>query len=115
MQFSFRWINCLLMREMSVKSIIRIWDTYLAEGADAFSDFHPFVCAVFLHRWRDTLLEMDFQGIIMFLQSLPTHDWSDKDAEMLLSEAFMYVLCSRQVQVALWQHRAPAPVTQASR
>lgn len=89
-QFSFRWINCLLMREMSVKSIIRIWDTYLAEGADAFSDFHPFVCAVFLHRWRAQLLEMDFQGIIMFLQSLPTQNWSDKDAEMLLSEAFMY-------------------------
>lgn len=90
MQFSFRWMNCLLMREMSVKSIIRIWDTYLAEGADSFADFHPFVCAVFLHRWRAELLTMDFQGIIMFLQSLPTQHWSDKDAEMLLSEAFMY-------------------------
>lgn len=33
---------------------------------------------------------MDFQGMIMFLQSLPTQHWSDKDAEMLLSEAFMY-------------------------
>ena len=32
---------------------------------------------------------MDFQGIIMHLQSLPTQNWSDKDAEMLLSEAFM--------------------------
>ncbi|WFD32651.1 GTPase-activating protein [Malassezia sp. CBS 17886] len=89
-QFSFRWINCLLMREMSVTSIIRMWDTYLAEGPDAFADFHPFVCAVFLHKWRDPLLTMDFQAIIMFLQSLPTHGWSDKDAEMLLSEAFMY-------------------------
>lgn len=49
------------MREMSVNSIIRMWDTYLAEGADAFSDFHPYVCAVFLHKWRATLLEMDFQ------------------------------------------------------
>ncbi|WFD24746.1 GTPase-activating protein [Malassezia equina] len=29
MQFSFRWMNCLLMREMSVKSIMRLWDTYL--------------------------------------------------------------------------------------
>lgn len=90
MQFSFRWMNCLLMREMSVKSIIRMWDTYLAEGPDAFSDFHPFVCAVFLHRWRKELLTMDFQSIIIFLQSLPTKNWSDKDAEMLLSEAFMY-------------------------
>ena len=28
-QFSFRWMNCLLMREISVKSTIRMWDTYL--------------------------------------------------------------------------------------
>ncbi|WFD34902.1 GTPase-activating protein [Malassezia cuniculi] len=90
MQFAFRWMNCLLMREMSVKNIIRIWDTYLAEGTDAFADFHPFVCAVFLHMWSDSLMRMDFQGIIMFLQSLPTQDWCDRDAELLLSEAFMY-------------------------
>jgi hypothetical protein len=29
MQFSFRWINCLLMREISVQNTIRMWDTYL--------------------------------------------------------------------------------------
>jgi hypothetical protein len=29
MQFSFRWMNCLLMREVSVKNTIRMWDTYL--------------------------------------------------------------------------------------
>lgn len=28
-QFSFRWMNCLLMRELSVRSTIRMWDTYL--------------------------------------------------------------------------------------
>lgn len=64
--------------------------THQAEGPDAFSDFHLYVCSVFLHKWTDKLRTMDFQGIIMFLQSLPTQSWSDKDAEMLLSEAFMY-------------------------
>ena len=29
MQFSFRWMNCLLMRELSMRSTIRMWDTYL--------------------------------------------------------------------------------------
>lgn len=29
MQFSFRWMNCLLMRELSMRSVIRMWDTYL--------------------------------------------------------------------------------------
>lgn len=29
MQFSFRWMNCLLMREVSIKNTIRMWDAYL--------------------------------------------------------------------------------------
>ncbi|CAD6888336.1 unnamed protein product [Tilletia controversa] len=90
MQFAFRWMNCLLMREMSVRNIVRMWDTYLAEGPDAFSDFHPFVCAVMLKKWSARLMEMDFQGIIMFLLNLPTKDWSNADAEDLLAQAFMY-------------------------
>lgn len=28
-QFSFRWMNCLLMREFTVKNVIRMWDTYV--------------------------------------------------------------------------------------
>ena len=29
MQFAFRWMNCLLMREITVQNTIRMWDTYL--------------------------------------------------------------------------------------
>ncbi|KAG2153715.1 rab-GTPase-TBC domain-containing protein [Suillus bovinus] len=89
MQFAFRWMNCLLMREISVRNTIRMWDTYLAEGADAFSQFHLYVCSAFLVKWSEKLRQMDFQGIIMFLQSLPTQDWGDHEIEMLLSEAFV--------------------------
>ena len=32
-QFSFRWMNCLLMREISVKNTIRMWDTYLVSSS----------------------------------------------------------------------------------
>lgn len=32
-QFSFRWMNCLLMREISVHNTIRMWDTYLVSPA----------------------------------------------------------------------------------
>ncbi|KAF9807571.1 hypothetical protein IEO21_08154 [Rhodonia placenta] len=90
MQFAFRWMNCLLMREISVQNTIRMWDTYLAEGTDAFSQFHLYVCSAFLVKWSKKLREMDFQGIIMFLQSLPTQGWTDHDIEMLLSEAFVH-------------------------
>ena len=60
MQFSFRWVNCLLMREVSVGCIIRMWDTYMAEE-QGFSDFHLYVCAAFLVKWSEQLLKMDFQ------------------------------------------------------
>lgn len=31
-QFSFRWMNCLLMREISVQNTIRMWDTYMVNS-----------------------------------------------------------------------------------
>lgn len=92
MQFAFRWMNCLLMRELSVKNTIRMWDTYLSEGSNAFSEFHIYVCCAFLTSWSEKLRAMDFQGIIMFLQSLPTQTWGDHEIEVLLAEA--YVLSS---------------------
>ncbi|KAG6027334.1 hypothetical protein E4U41_000960 [Claviceps citrina] len=88
-QFSFRWMNCLLMREISVKNIIRMWDTYLAEE-QGFSEFHLYVCAALLVKWSDKLTKMDFQEVMMFLQSLPTKSWTEKDIELLLSEAFIW-------------------------
>lgn len=60
MQFSFRWMNCLLMREVSVRNTIRMWDTYLAEE-QGFSEFHLYVCAAFLVKWSEQLVKMDFQ------------------------------------------------------
>ncbi|PGH11214.1 hypothetical protein AJ80_07219 [Polytolypa hystricis UAMH7299] len=89
MQFSFRWMNCLLMRELSIKNTIRMWDTYMAEE-QGFSHFHLYVCAAFLVKWSEQLLKMDFQETMMFLQALPTRDWTEKDIELLLSEAFIW-------------------------
>lgn len=31
-QFAFRWVNCLLLREVPFPLAIRLWDTYLSEG-----------------------------------------------------------------------------------
>ncbi|KIV92059.1 hypothetical protein PV10_06532 [Exophiala mesophila] len=89
MQFSFRWMNCLLMRELSIKNVIRMWDTYMAEE-NGFSQFHLYVCAAFLVKWSEQLMKMGFQEILMFLQALPTRDWTEKDIELLLSEAFIW-------------------------
>jgi len=70
MQFSFRWMNCLLMREVSVGCTIRMWDTYMAEE-QGFSEFHLYVCAAFLVKWSERLVKMDFQVCpLPFLLSL---------------------------------------------
>jgi hypothetical protein len=47
LQFAFRWMNCLLMREIPLQCTVRLWDTYHSE-ADGFASFHLYVCAVFL-------------------------------------------------------------------
>lgn len=61
LQFSFRWMNNLLTRELPLHCTIRLWDTYLAES-DGFAVFQLYVCAAFLLYWRDQLLqENDFQ------------------------------------------------------
>jgi len=41
-------------------------------------------------KWSDQLLKMNFQEILMFLQALPTKEWTEKDIELLLSEAFIW-------------------------
>lgn len=33
LQFAFRWMNNLLIRELPLRCIVRLWDTYLSEGA----------------------------------------------------------------------------------
>jgi len=61
LQFSFRWMNNLLMRELPLRCTIRLWDTYLAEP-DGCGSILVYVCAAFLRHWREQLLQQnDFQ------------------------------------------------------
>ncbi|KAF6340593.1 TBC1 domain family member 22A [Rhinolophus ferrumequinum] len=88
LQFAFRWMNNLLMREVPLRCTIRLWDTYQSEP-EGFSHFHLYVCAAFLVRWRKEILEeRDFQELLLFLQNLPTAHWGDGDVSLLLAEAY---------------------------
>lgn len=88
LQFSFRWMNNLLMRELPLSCTIRLWDTYLSE-ASGFSKFHLYVCAAFLTHWSKELLqERDFQGLMLTLQNLPTLHWGDNEISLLVAEAY---------------------------
>ncbi|OWR55105.1 TBC1 domain family member 22B [Danaus plexippus] len=88
LQFSFRWMNNLLTREIPLPCTIRLWDTYLAES-DGFATFQLYVCAAFLLHWRERLmLEKDFQGLMILLQNVPTQNWSDSNISLLVAEAY---------------------------
>ncbi|XP_029681216.1 TBC1 domain family member 22A isoform X1 [Takifugu rubripes] len=88
LQFAFRWMNNLLMRELPLRCTIRLWDTYQAEP-EGFSHFHLYVCAAFLVRWRKEILEeKDFQGLMLLLQNLPTMHWGNEEVSVLLAEAY---------------------------
>ncbi|RZC64115.1 hypothetical protein C5167_025872 [Papaver somniferum] len=89
LQFAFRWFNCLLIREIPFHLVTRLWDTYLAEG-DALPEFLVYIFASFLLTWSDKLQKLDFQEMVMFLQHLPTHNWTHQELEMVLSRAFMW-------------------------
>ncbi|XP_065166315.1 TBC1 domain family member 22B isoform X2 [Atheta coriaria] len=88
LQFSFRWLNNLLTRELPLRCTIHLWDTYLSE-CDSFAQFQLYVCAAFLLRWKDQLLaENDFQGLMILLQNLPTRQWTGNHIRLLLAEAY---------------------------
>jgi len=88
LQFTFRWMNNLLMRELPLKASIRLWDTYWSE-TDGFAMFHLYVCAALLTRFhKDILDKQDFQSLMVFLQNLPLKDWDDDDVSCTLAEAY---------------------------
>jgi hypothetical protein len=88
LQFSFRWMNNLLMRELPLRCTIRLWDTYLSEP-DGCGSVLLYVCAAFLRHWRDQLIrQKDFQGLMLLLQNLPTQNWESSEIGLIVAEAY---------------------------
>lgn len=88
LQFTFRWMNNLLMREFPLRCLIRLWDTYWSEP-DGFAIFHLYVCAALLTRFSREISHMfDFQTLMHFLQNLPTRSWTEEDVAVVVAEAY---------------------------
>jgi hypothetical protein len=79
-------MNCLLLRELSLQLVIRIWDTYFSE-LETFAVLHVYVCAAFMSKFSEQLKSLELENIMMFLKEPPTTDWTMDDIEMLLSQA----------------------------
>lgn len=83
MDFAYRWVACYLTREFNMYQIIRLWDTYFSEE-EGFSQFHCYVCAALFLKFAPELKQMDYQDALIFLQNLPTSEWTEEDLDMLL-------------------------------
>ncbi|KAH1224661.1 TBC1 domain family member 22B [Glycine max] len=51
--------------------------------------FRWFNCLL-IREWSDKLQKLHFQELVMFLQHLPTENWTHRELEMVLSRAFMW-------------------------
>lgn len=87
--FSFRWVFCLLVREFPLKVGVRLFDTYISDE-QGFSLLHSYVCSALLLKWSVKLKKMHFTDIMLFLQSMPTKEWSEQDIEMVIAEAYVF-------------------------
>lgn len=88
-QMTFRWLNCLLLRELPLAVLLRVWDTLFAEPG-GLEDFVVYVCAALLYSCHDQLLAGSAQDAIILLQSLPTAEWKPSDVEQVLAQAYIW-------------------------
>lgn len=86
-QVAFRWINCLLSRELSVQAHIRLFDTLIAEGLHEVFALLPFICVAMLETFESCLLRLDFQETMLFLQNIPSKLWKPHELSAVLSKA----------------------------
>ena len=52
LQFAFRWVNNLLMRELPLRLVVRLWDTYLVSTSP--SPLHQCLLCQFFHLTSST-------------------------------------------------------------
>lgn len=88
LQFAFRWVNCLLLRELPAALAPRLLDAYAAEG-DAFADFLLYALAAFVLTWSVDVRARDFQDLLMFLQAPPSAAWREPELALLLTQAHL--------------------------
>ena len=89
LQFSFRWINCCLLREFSLQTALRLWDAYISvDDGTGFGELNMYCCVALLLNFKENIMKMDFTQIIQFLQHLPTMKWNESDVEKIITVAY---------------------------
>jgi hypothetical protein len=70
----FKWVTCLLLRQFSAKTGLRLFDTYFSVEREFFSFCQYIIPAVFL-KYSKRLKQMSFEELMIFEQKIPTKTW----------------------------------------
>jgi hypothetical protein len=126
---AFRWITCLMVRELPMVCCVRLWDTLIAESAQAagqsaqiasiggdigsagFEVLLVYFCACFTEYFSPRLLAMDFEAMTFFLQQIPTDSFSEQEVEVLLGEAYVLKCLFQQAPRHLAGAEAETPLS----
>jgi len=86
--FAFRWMVCMLIREIPISTVVRLWDNYLSEGESMLS-FHLYTTCSFLQTFTEDIIKLpSFDQTLVFVQNLPTDNWNELHAEYLIKRAY---------------------------
>ena len=78
----------MLMRELPLDAITRLWDTYLSE-VNGFGALHLYTTAAFLSTFSEQIRECPEMGdVMMFILNPPTDTWGSKEVALLLADGY---------------------------
>lgn len=81
--FALQWIDTLLIDQLQKISLsVFLWDRYFASGK--FVDYHLAACAFLLVRFEAAIKKLRQQDLLVYLQSLPIHQWDYAHMESLI-------------------------------
>ena len=89
--FGVRWLSCMFLREFPFQLSLRVWDSFIAEE-NGFARFSVYFAVALLTYWREELMARSFADVILLLQNLPTHTWSEEQLMAVVSQAYQYKL-----------------------
>ena len=87
--FCFRWLNCMFVREFPLELVFRLWDSLLSMS-DGIGTLSVYVGSAMVLKWASELKKKDFNELVMFLQTLNTKAWTERELEEVLSRAYLY-------------------------
>lgn len=85
----FKWVTCLLLRQFSMKTCLRLFDTYLAIESNYFG-FCLYILAAIILKYSKKFKKMGFEEMMIFQQNMPTKEWSEEDLATVIAEAYVY-------------------------